>query len=725
VKRREFLIGAGAFGLFVTFPPFFKALESPLNADRPSGYPTDFNAYIKIGPDGRVGCFVGKVEMGQGIMTSLAMMVADELDVHPDRVEMVMGDTDLCPWDIGTWGSLTTWQLGPSLRAAAAEARAVLLQMAAERLGVPADKLRVQDGVVFVEGNSSRKVSYGGLVDGRRIERHLKDVKVKSLSEFTVMGKSAPRKDARAKVAGVAKFAADIALPGTLHACLVRPPFVGARCVSVDTSEAEKIPGVKVIRLGDMLAATHPNPDADHPGISPDEQGRGIVAVLHARPDIARAAVGKVKAQWAPSPWAVDDQTIFDHLVKTAPAAKQVTAKGSIPAGEAETALPLETTYLNSYVSHAPIEPHSAIAQWENGKVTVWASVQAPFIVKGQVVQALGLTPKNVRIITPYVGGAFGGKSGGPQAVEAARLAQVAGCPVSVTWNRAEEFLLDTYRPAAVVKVRSGIDKKGRITFWDFHVYCAGDREVETFYDIPHQRIRASGGWTAFPAGLHPFGIGPWRGPSAFTNVFARESHIDTLATMAGEDPLEFRLKHITEARPAAVLNAVAKQFGWKPKPAPSGRGVGIACFNMRNSIVAAMAEVAVDKKTGQVKVKRVAMALDVGPIVNPKGVREQMEGAITMGLGSALTEEIHFQAGTIKDWNFDTYLLPRYSWLPEIETVLVPSPNIPSQGVGEPPVSVMGAVIANAIHDAVGIRLLQLPMTPDRIKKALAAVNS
>jgi CO/xanthine dehydrogenase Mo-binding subunit len=245
---------------------------------------------------------------------------------------------------------------------------------------------------------------------------------------------------------------------------------------------------------------------------------------------------------------------------------------------------------------------------------------------------------------------------------------------------------------------------------------------VETFYDIPHQLIQASGGWTTFPADLHPFGIGPWRGPSTTSNVFARESHIDTLASMASVDPLEFRLTQITEPRASGVLRAVAKLFGWKPKPAPSGRGVGIACVDMHNTLIAAMAEVSVDKKTGEVKVKRVAMAADIGLVVNPELVRQQMEGSITMGLGSCLTEEIHFEAGTIKDTNFDSYEIPRFSWTPKIDTVIVSNPTLSPQGIGEPPITVMGAVIANAIHDAIGVRLLQLPMTPERIKNALEA---
>ena len=697
IDRRDFLKATGAVGLFITFP-LSAALQEPEKAPQRPSYPKDFNAYLKIGPDGRVSCFVGKIEMGQGSMTALAMLAAEELDVPLDQVDMLMGDTDLCPWDMGTWGSLSVWQFGPVLRGAAAEARAVLVGLAAERLGAPADRLQVDAGVVSVVGDLSRHVSYGELVEGRRIERHLQDVKVKPVSRFTVVGKDAPRKDGRQKVTGGTKYAADILPPGLLHACLLRSPAHGAKLLSADVSEAEKVPGVRVIQNGDL------------------------VAVLHLRPDIARKALDRVKARFQPSPSTLDDRTIFDHLLKEAPPAEELVARGSIPTGEAESEFRLDATYLNSYVAHAPVEPHAAVAQWEKGRLTVWASTQAPFMLKGQLAQTFGLSPDKVRVITPFLGGGFGGKGVGPQALEAARLARLAGCPVQVAWSRKEEFFLDTFRPAAVVKIRSGLDKSGRIAFWEHHVYCAGEAEAETVYDIDHQRILSSGGWMGGnPAGLHPFGIGPWRAPAANTNVHAREAHMDALAAKAKVDPLEFRLRHLKNPRMVGVLQAAAKAFGWTPKAGPSGRGFGVACADHRDTLVAAMAEVAVDRQTGEVKVKRVVVAQDMGVVVNPDGARQQMEGCITMGLGYALSEEVRFQAGKVLDENFDTYRIPRFSQVPEIQTILMPNPALPAQGGGEPAIVVMGALIANAIHDAVGVRMLQLPMTPERIKQALA----
>ena len=697
INRRDFLKATGAVGLFVSFP--LSAFQEPEKVPQRPSYPKDFNAYLKIGPDGRVGCFVGKIEMGQGTMTALAVLAAEELDVPLERVDMLMGDTDLCPWDGGTWGSLSVWQFGPVLRGAAAEARAVLVQLASEQLGVPVARLQVREGLVSVAGDPARHVSYGQLVEGRRIERHLQDVKPKPVAQFSLVGKNAPRKDGRPKVTGAARYAADLLPPGTLHACLLRPPAHGARLLSVDVSAAEQLAGIKVIQSGDL------------------------VAVLHARPDVARKALGLVRAQFQPSPSTLDDRNIFDHLLKAAPPAKELAARGSIPAGEARAEQRLEATYLNSYVAHAPLEPHTAVAQWDKGRLTVWASTQAPFPLKGQLAQALGLRPQEVRVITPFLGGGFGGKGIAPQALEAARLARLAGAPVQVAWSRKEEFFLDTFRPAALVKIRSGLDKDGRIAFWEHHVYCAGEAEAETVYDIPHQRILASGGWMGGnPPGLHPFGIGPWRAPAANTNVYARESHMDALAARAHLDPLEFRLKHLKNPRMIAVLHAAEKVFGWTPRPGPSGRGFGVACADHRDTLVAAMAEVAVDAKTGEVQVKHVVVAQDMGVVVNPDGARQQMEGCITMGLGYALSEEVRFKDGKVLDENFDTYKIPRFSQVPEIQTILIDNPSLPAQGGGEPAIVVMGALLANAIHDAVGVPMLQLPMTPERIRKAMEA---
>jgi nicotinate dehydrogenase subunit B len=687
--RRDFL--TTGTGLFVFVHARLEAQE-PARLPGRMSFPTDFNAYLKVGGDGRVTCFVGKVELGQGAMTTLAQCLADELDVPFDSVDMIMGDTDLCPWDMGTFGSMTAPLYTPALRKAGAEARAVLLQMAAERLSAPVARLTVSGGVV-TDPAGDKRVTYAQLVEGKRIERHLANVPIKRPAALGVIGHAPRRKDAMEKITGKAKFAGDMTLPGMLCARILRPPAHGATLKDVDTSAAGKT-GAKVVRDGNLIA------------------------VLHERRDVADKALALVKAQFDRPKTGVDDKTIFDHLQKTGPRPQASGDNGNLAEGEKLAASIVEETYLNSYVSHATIETHSAVASFENGKCTVWVSTQAPFSVKPAVASALGLPPDSVRIVTPYVGAGFGGKSGGPQAVEAARLAKLTGKPVQVVYDRAEEFFYDTFRPAAVVKIRSGLTAANKLAFWDYTVWGAGEREARAFYDIPYQRVLFSGGWQGGnPPGMHPFAVGPWRAPSVNTNTFARESHIDVLAAKAGIDPLEFRLSHLSDQRMRRVLEAAAKQFGWKPAKAPSGRGVGVACGIYSNAHVATMAEVAVDKTTGRVRVKRVVCAVDQGLTLNPDGMRQQIEGSITMGLGYALTEEVRFRDGEVLDRNFDSYEIPRFSWLPKIETVLIENRDTPPEGGGEPPIITSGAVVANAIFDAIGKRLKQLPMTPARVK--------
>jgi isoquinoline 1-oxidoreductase len=695
LNRRDFLrTGAGLF-VFLGGEALEAFQQTGRSAGRP-GYPTDFNAYLRIGPDGRVSCFTGKVELGQGPMTALAQLLADELDVAFDSVDVVCGDTDLCPYDSGTVGSQCIRSFGPALRAAGAEARSVLLQLAAERLQAPVERLRVSGGMVTDPGEN-RRVSYAELVQGKRIERHIAGVPVKPPVAHTIIGRSFRRKDALDKVTGKAKYAGDIVLPGMLHARILRRPAHGATLKSVDTGPAEKA-GARVVREGDM------------------------VAVLHDHRELADRALSLLKPEFDPPSAGPDENTIFDHLLKTAPQPAVVAEGGTLAEGEKAAAAIIEHTYLNSYVAHAPIETHSAVASVEGGKATVWASTQSPFSVRQQVAAAIGVEPQNVRVITPYVGGGFGGKSAAPQAIEAARLAKATGRPVQVVWDRAEEFFHDTFRPAAVVKVRSGLTSAGRIAFWDFQVVGAGDREARSFYDVPHYRTTSAGSWMGRnPGGMHPFGVGPWRAPSVNTNTFARESHIDVLAAKLRNDPVEFRLNHLTDPRMRRVLETAARQFGWKPARAPSGRGMGIACALYLGTYVATAAEVTVNKSTGRVQVKRVVSVMDQGLNASADGARQQMEGSVTMGLGYALTEEMHFHNGEIRDRNFDTYAIPKFSWVPKIETVLIPNANTPATGGGEPPVVTMGAVIANAIYDASGARMLQLPMTPQRVKDAMS----
>ena len=697
IDRRDFFkrLGGGIL-IFLSLDLLLAQEEGGRFRGRPA-LPSDFNAFLKIGEDGRVTCYTGKIEMGQGPITSLPQMLAEDLDVPLSSVDIVMGDTSICPWDMGTFGSMTTRNFGPYLRAAAAEARAVLLQLGADFLKVPEAQLVARDGMIVDSKNEKNRVSYAQLAHGQRMERHLKDKAVlKRPAEFRVMGKSQLRRDAHDKVTGKALYAGDVRLSGMLYARLLRPPAHGAKMKSVDTAACKQVPGVQVVQEGDL------------------------VAVLHELPDVAETALARAKSDFDVPPTPVDDKTIFEHLLSTAPDPSVRASGGDLAEGKKAATKSFETTYLNSYVAHAAMETHTALAQIEGGKATVWASTQNPFGAQREIAQAIGFPPENVRVITPFVGGGFGGKTQNSQAVEAARLAKATGKPVQVCRTREEEFFYDTFRPAAVVKIRSGIDAAGRIVFWDYDVYYAGERGAAQFYAVPHHRTASAGAAWGDTRAAHPFATGAWRAPGNNTNTFARESQIEIMAAAAGIDPVEFRLKNLTDAKMIGVLKAAADRFGWTPAKGPSKRGYGVACGIDAGSYVAGIAEVAVDSKKGTVQVKRVACAQDMGIVVNPEGARMQLEGCVTMGLGYALSEEVHFKGGKVLDTNFDTYELPRFSWVPKIESVFIPSDAAP-QGGGEPAIILMGAVLANAVFDATGARVLQLPMTPERVLAALA----
>ncbi|HDS08135.1 MAG TPA: isoquinoline 1-oxidoreductase [Bacteroides sp.] len=695
LKRRDFfkLLGGGIILYYSTWDPS-ELLALPLAQRR--SLPADYNAFLLIKEDGTVNNYTGKIEMGQGVITSLAQQMADELDVTFESIHMVMGDTALCPWDAGTWGSLTTRQFSHYMCAAAAEARAVLLEMGSEHLGLPLDELRVKEGVIYGISDPGKNVSYGELAKGKRLERYL-EVKpaVKKYTEYHYVGDSMRHTDAWEKVTGKARYAGDMKLPGMLHARILRPPSLGATLVSVDTSEAEKMEGVQVLRDGDLVAA------------------------LHEQPDMAAVAVVRIKAEYSFDEKDVNQDTIFKYLLDAPSSGREVARSGDLKEGENMSDMVIESEFHDGYVAHAPIEPHTALAHVESNGVTVWASTQSPFGTQDSIAALLDLELEQVRVITPFVGGGFGGKSPHQQAVEAVRLSKITGKPVMVAWTREEEFMYDTYRPAAVVRIRSGMTRSGKITMWDFSQYFAGSRGSDTIYAVPHALTMGYDESRGGPR-VHPFATGAWRAPGNNTNTFARESQIDMMAARAGKDPLQFRLDNLEDQQMIGVLKAVADKFGYSPAAGPSGRGIGIACGIDAGTYVAHIAQVQVDEETGKVKVIRVACAQDMGLCVNPQGAILQMESCITMGMGYALSEDIEYEGGKLFTKNFDSYQIPLFSWVPEIETVILDRQHMPPQGGGEPAIICMGGVIANAIFDATGARLYQMPMTPQRVLEAI-----
>ena len=692
MDRRNFMKKIGT-GLIVAF----SAGEMPLKAcsaiqDEGPG----INSYLRIGEDGRVTLYTGKIEMGQGPITSLPMELADELDVRLEDVDMIMGDTDICPWDEGTYGSLSTRVFGELLRSAAARARAILLEMASRELSLDVKELEVRDGIVRSRSDSGISISYAGLTRGKQIlETHVGEVALKDPSEFRIMGTSRHRVDSYDKVTGGAKFAGDIEIPGMLRARILRPPSLGARLVSIDTTEAEQIVGVEVVREGDF------------------------VAVLHPSQHMADQAIEKIRAEWEEEVLDLDQESLYDYILKVATESRVLGSEGDLSRGRNAASKLIESTYRDPYLAHSPMENHSATAVMEDGRLKVWASCQTPYPTRDDIAEETGMDPKDVQLLPIYVGGGFGGKTSNPQALEAARLVKLSGKPVQVVYTREEEFMYDRMRPAAVVKVSSGLDDSGKITFWEFDVHMGGGREAEHFYDIPHHRTRTFRETRG--AMGHPFFTGAWRAPSVNTNTFARESQMDIMAVAAGTDPLEFRLKHLEKnPRMHNVVKTGAERFGWVPAKGPSGRGQGFAVGVDVGTDVVVFVEIEVDRNTGFIQVKRAVCCQDMGMVVNPQGAIIQAEGCMLMGLGYALMEEIRFQGRKMLSTNYDTYSITQFNMVPDLEVVLVDSKDKKPHGGGEPAIVCMGAAIANALFDASGARIYRLPLTPQRVREAL-----
>jgi nicotinate dehydrogenase subunit B len=698
IPRRDFFKLLGG-GLFIFFRPWRAFDLMGLPAEQARGVPKDYNAFLHIAEDGSITCYTGKIEMGQGIITSLPQMMADELNVSVGKIKIVMGDTDICPWDQGTWGSQSTRIFGQLMRTATAEARGVLLDLASKQLGVPVAQLEVKDGVVTDSKDPKKTVSYAQLTKGKKIEKFL-DVKPSMMdhTKFKEMGKSYNRADSKLKVTGEAKYTGDIKLPGMVFARILRPPSHNAKLTTVDYSEAEKIAGTKVVRDGDLIA------------------------VLNESRDKADEAIVKVKAEYSFNEVKVNDKTIYDFMQKADSNAMALRSSGDIDAGEKLCDKKFESEFHDPYVAHVAMETHSALAQLEGGKMTVWAATQSPFGLREGIMRELNLTADKVRVITPFVGGGFGGKGEFQQGIEAAKLAKLAGKPVMLVWTREEEFVYDTFHPAGVIKIKSGVDKNGMIQLWDYSIYYSGTRGADAIYEIPNTKFTHYNQKRGGPS-VHQFGTGAWRAPNNNTNTFAREVQIDIMAAAAGIDPLEFRRKNLKDVHILDCLKAVEEKFGYTPGKGPSGRGIGIACGADAGAWVAHMAEVKVDKNTGKIKIVRIACAQDMGLCINPEGATIQMEGCITMGLGYTLTEEVLFEGGNILSHSLDGYDIPRFSWLPKIDTVILSRQDQPPQGGGEPAIIAIGAVIANAIFDATGARLYKLPMTPERVLEALKKV--
>jgi isoquinoline 1-oxidoreductase len=686
LTRRQFLGLTGGLIISFTIPARFATA-----ADDAEAAAEDINAWLRIGPDSKVTVFAGKVEIGQGLRTSFAQMAAEELTVPVANVEVVLADTDLTPFDEGTWGSLSVRTVGRQIMAAAAKAREILTQMAAEKWGVSADKVTVSDGRASLVGNASTSVALGELTQGRRITRQLQgEPKLRPPDTHEAIGASVKRVEGPAVVTGQEQFVGDVRLPGMLYGAVLYPPSFGAKLTSVDASRAEKAPGVVAL-----------------------VQKAGIVGIVADRPDIAQDARSLIRATWSEAANPSMD-VLWDSFRRTAKLEDTVVEDGKVEPALASAARTFTATYRTAFLAHAPMEPHIAVASVENGKALVYSSTQTPFPHRDEVAKALGIDKKNVHVIAPRVGGGFGGRESADCAVAAALMSRRVGRPVMVGQTRSEELTWNYFKPAALIDVRCGVDGGGRIVAWDCDVYNCGDRGAEPPYGFTNRRVRTFGCDS-------PLAQGAWRGLAGSATTFAIEMHMDEMAAKLRHDPVEFRLAHLDkDPRLAKTVKAVAERYGWQPRTSRTGKGIGLACANDAGSACAEIAEVEVDRKTGLLKVNRVVVAHESGLVINPDGITNQIEGGITMGLGMVLREQVRYDKGKILTDRYSTYRIPTIQDVPKIETVLVPNPSHPSEGAGEPPIFPIAAAVASAVYDATGKRFRELPLSADTVLAAL-----
>lgn len=652
--------------------------------ERGGGRPRTVSARLHIGDDGTITVLTGKVEMGQGARAELTQAAAEELCVPVSRIQLVMGDTSLVPDDGITAGSRTTPSTVPAVRQGAAAGRQLLVALACQRWGVEPAAVAVRDGQI-VHAAGQRTVAYADLARSGDAAKALaqsvpEGVTLTPVAEWRVLGTSVPRPSLRDLVTGAHQFPSDLSRPGMLYGKVLRAPSYGAELTSVDLSPAKAIPGVVAVQDGSFVGLAAPS------------------SFLAERALQAVAATAK----WEPRPQP-SSREVYAYLKQNSDRGE---ARNPFQTELTQAAKTLRQTYHVAYVQHAPLEPRTALAEWTDGKLTVWTGTQNPFGYHRELAGAFRLPNDRVRVIVPDFGSGFGGKHTGEAAIEAARLARAAGRPVLLRWTREEEFTWAYFRPAAMIEAEASLAADGRLTSWHFVNINSGGAAVNTPYQTGRSNCR-------YLRSDSPLRQGSYRALAATANNFARECFMDELAEAAGADPLDFRLRHIEEPRLRAVLEEAARQFGWRErvKNRSADRGVGLACGTEKGSYVAACVEVAIDRQRKQISVLHVCQAFECGAILNPDNLRSQVQGCVLMGLGPALREEIRFAEGQLQNASFGDYLVPRFEDVPKLDVYLLIRPDLPPVGGGETPIIAIAPAIGNAVHHAIGTRLREMPL--------------
>ena len=679
LERRDFMriFAVMGGGLLVVAPAEPVAQESGRGGQGRGASP-DLGAWLHIDERGRITAFTGKTEIGQNIRTSLAQAIADEMSVPLASVTMVMADTDLTPYDAGTFGSQTTPRMAPQLARAAATARGMLLDEAARRWNAARESLAVADGVV--RGRDGASIGYAELAG--RLTGTVAAAQPAAPDSWVLRGRAAGKVGGRSFVTGAHRFTPDLQRPGMLHGRVVRPDGYVGTLASLDASRAQAIDGVAVVRDGDFAGVVAPNERA------------------------LKRAVAALRAEWRVPAGEPSSETIFAHLKKATPppagggrGGAAPYAVGDVAQARASASRTFDASYRIPYIAHVPLEPRAAVAEWAGGKLTVWCGTQRPFGVRAELAAAFHVPEDHVRVIVPDTGSAYGGKHSGEHAIEAARLAKAAGKPVKVVWTRAEEFSWGYLRPAGVIDVKAAVDAGGRIVAWEFDNWNSGGSAIRTPYDIPNQRIQ-------FHPAASPLRQGSYRGLAATANHYAREMHMDAIARALGVDAVEHRLGHLKDARMRAVLTAAAERAGWSAAGAgrygAAGRAaaapsMGIACGTEKGSYVATAAQVS--RTASGFTVDKLTVVFECGAVVNPDGVRNQVEGAIVQGLGGALFEAIEFRDGALVNGSMERYRVPRFKDVPAIDLVILDRRDLPSAGAGETPIVCVAPAIGSAVR--------------------------
>ena len=743
-SRRAFLKTSGA--LVIAFSLNSNSFSQAAPARLPGSLNGNrmLNAWLRVDPDGSVTIFSGKIELGQGIGTALAQIAADELDVELKRVKMVHGDTALTPNEGQTAGSQSVQDSGTAVRFACAEAREILLSAAAAKLGVPASELKISDGTIT---GSSGETTYWTLAGEIDLKKEASGTaKPKPAADHKWVGKSIPRRDIPKKFTGGAAYVQDIRLPRMVFGRVVRPPSPGANLVSVNENEIRRMPGVvAVVRDGDFLAVAAER----------EEQA------IKARAALVKSAVWKESATLPPS-----GDALYDHMVSLGVPAQTMADKSSATAAPAAKAL--EARYTRPFQAHGSIGPSCAVAQWNGDKLHVWTHSQGVYPLRGDLANVFGLEPSAVRCTHAEGAGCYGHNGADDVALDAALLARAtAGRPVKLQWMRDDEFMWEPYGSAMVMKLGAALDAQGNIVGWSHELWShphsrrpgqskgshtlaarhlekpvgaepvgdvplpagGADRNAIPPYDIPNVKVAKH-----FIV-QSPLRTSALRTLGGYANVFALESFMDELAVQAGADPVEFRLRHLKDPRGRAVIEAAASRAGWRPasgtasNPAsnPTARGDGSSGWGFAYSkyknlacYCALAAEVVVERKTGQVRVKRVVSAVDVGQVVNPDGVINQIEGGIIQSASWTLKEAVSFDRTSVTTRSWADYPILRFEEVPQVEVVILNQPNQPFLGVGEGSQGPAAAAIGNAIANATGKRLRDLPFVPARVKAAM-----